>query len=41
MTPNMEHFMATKQETVVQISTKGPWSLKYVDPSDKTQVVTR
>ena len=41
MPPNMEHFVATKQETVIQISTKGPWSLKYVNPNDKAQVVTQ
>jgi len=41
MPPATEHFLTTKQETVVQISTKGPWSLKYVNPEDKAQVVTQ
>jgi quercetin dioxygenase-like cupin family protein len=41
MPPEMEHFVRTKQETVIQISTKGPWALKYVNPNDKAQVVTQ
>ena len=40
MPPGTEHFVRTKQETVVQISTRGPWSLRYVNPEDKAQVVT-
>jgi quercetin dioxygenase-like cupin family protein len=38
MPPGMEHFVHTKQETVVQISTQGPWALKYINPNDKAQV---
>jgi quercetin dioxygenase-like cupin family protein len=38
MPPGMEHFVQTKQETVIQISTRGPWALKYVNPEDKAQV---
>ncbi len=38
MPPGTEHFVHTKQETVIQISTRGPWSLKYVNPNDKAQV---
>jgi len=38
MPPGTEHFAQTKQETVVQISTRGPWALKYVNPDDKAQV---
>jgi hypothetical protein len=41
MPSGMEHFVATKGETVVQISTRGPWALKYVNPNDKAQVVTQ
>lgn len=32
--PKTPHFAFTTEETVVQISTMGPWSLTYVDPSD-------
>jgi quercetin dioxygenase-like cupin family protein len=38
MPPGMEHFVQTKQETVVQISTRGPWALKYVNPEDKAAI---
>jgi quercetin dioxygenase-like cupin family protein len=42
MPPGIAHFVRTKQqETVVQISTKGPWKLEYVNPNDKAQVVTQ
>ena len=37
MPPGTEHFVRTKQETVVQISTRGPWALKYVNPEDKVR----
>jgi quercetin dioxygenase-like cupin family protein len=38
--PGMAHFAFTDEETVVQISTNGPWGLTYVNPEDdprKTQ----
>src|SRR5262245_10388443 len=38
--PNSAHFAYFDEETVVQINTIGPWSLKYVNPADdpsKTQ----
>ena len=35
MSPGMEHFVLTRQETVIQISTKGPWALTFVNPNDK------
>jgi hypothetical protein len=38
MPPGMEHFVQTTQETVVQISTRGPWALKYVNPEDKAAI---
>jgi quercetin dioxygenase-like cupin family protein len=38
MPPETPHFVHTDQETVVQISTVGPWALKYINPSDKAQV---
>jgi quercetin dioxygenase-like cupin family protein len=41
MPPGTEHFVHTKQETVIQISTRGPWGLKYVNPNDKAQVVSQ
>src|SRR5688572_19509618 len=37
MAPEMPHFVHTDQETVVQISTRGPWALKYINPNDKAQ----
>ncbi len=32
--PRTAHFAFTSEETVVQISTMGPWSLTYVNPAD-------
>jgi quercetin dioxygenase-like cupin family protein len=41
MPPGTEHFVQTKQETVVQISTRGPWGLKYVNPNDRAGPLTQ
>jgi quercetin dioxygenase-like cupin family protein len=38
MPPGTEHFVWTNQETVVQISTRGPWALKFVNPGETAQV---
>ena len=38
MPPGTEHFVYTDQETVIQISTKGPWALNFVNPNDKAGV---
>ncbi len=38
--PGMAHFVYIDEETVIQISTNGPWGLTYVNPKDdprKTQ----
>ena len=35
MPPGTEHFVQTKQETVIQISTQGPWAINFVNPNDK------
>ena len=32
--PNSAHFVFVDEETVVQITTNGPWGLKYVNPAD-------
>lgn len=32
--PNSPHYAFTDEETVVQISTVGPWGLTYVNPED-------
>ncbi len=40
MPPGMAHFAYTDEETVVQVSTNGPWGITYVNPDDdprKTQ----
>jgi quercetin dioxygenase-like cupin family protein len=34
MPAGMTHFGWTKGETVLQLSTLGPWSITYVDPND-------
>jgi quercetin dioxygenase-like cupin family protein len=32
--PGMAHYVFTKEETVIQISTNGPWGLTYINPKD-------
>lgn len=39
MPPGMPHFVLTREESVIQISTRGPWALNYVNASDKAQVM--
>jgi quercetin dioxygenase-like cupin family protein len=34
MPPGTPHFVFADEETVIQISTNGPWGLTYVDPKD-------
>jgi quercetin dioxygenase-like cupin family protein len=38
MPPGTEHFVYTDEETIIQISTQGPWALNFVNPGDKAQV---
>ena len=40
MPPGMAHFAYFDEETVLQLTTNGPWGLKYINPADdprKTQ----
>lgn len=34
MPPKMNHFAWTKEETVLQLNTVGPWDINYVNPTD-------
>jgi len=34
MPPGAQHFVQNDQETVVQLSSRGPWSIAYVNPAD-------
>jgi hypothetical protein len=34
MPPNMHHYAKAESETIVQITTIGPWGITYVDPAD-------
>lgn len=34
MSPGTQHFVQIDQETVVQLSTRGPWGITYVNPAD-------
>lgn len=34
MPPKTNHFVWTKEETVVQVHGVGPWGITYVDPAD-------
>ncbi len=35
--PDMAHFAYFDEETVIQITTNGPWGIKYVNPADDPQ----
>src|SRR5262245_28134704 len=32
--PGTAHFVSTNEQTIVQISTNGPWGLTYINPAD-------
>lgn len=34
MPPQMNHFGWTREETVLQLNTMGPWGITYVNPAD-------
>ena len=34
MPPKMNHFVWTKEETVIQLNVNGPWGITYVNPAD-------
>lgn len=34
MQPKMNHFVWTKEETVIQLNVMGPWGITYVNPAD-------
>ena len=34
MQPKTNHFVWTKEETVVQLNGVGPWGITYVNPAD-------
>ena len=39
--PGTVHYVYTAEETVVQISTVGPWDLTYINPKDDPRQKTR
>ncbi len=34
MSPGTQHYVQIDRETVVQLSTRGPWGIAYVNPGD-------
>jgi len=36
--PNMPHFSFVEEETVIQISTTGPWAVNYINPADDPRI---
>lgn len=34
MAPKMNHYVWTKEETVIQLNAIGPWGITYVNPTD-------
>jgi quercetin dioxygenase-like cupin family protein len=41
MSPGMEHYAYTDEETVVQINSSGPWGVTYVNPKDDPRQKTQ
>ena len=41
MSPNTPHFVTFKEETVIQITTTGPWDLVYINPKDDPRKKTQ
>jgi quercetin dioxygenase-like cupin family protein len=39
--PGMPHFAFAEEETVIQLSTVGPWALTYVNPKDDPRQKTQ
>ncbi|HYI72863.1 MAG TPA: cupin domain-containing protein [Skermanella sp.] len=39
--PGMAHYAYTEEETVIQLSTVGPWALTYVNPKDDPRQKTQ
>ena len=39
--PGTAHYAFTDQETVIQISTIGPWKLTYINPKDDPRQKTQ
>jgi quercetin dioxygenase-like cupin family protein len=39
--PGTAHYVFTKEETVIQISTNGPWGLTYINPKDDPRQKTQ
>jgi quercetin dioxygenase-like cupin family protein len=39
--PGMAHFAFAEGETVIQLNSTGPWSLKYVNPKDDPRAKTQ
>ena len=40
MEPNTPHFAFADEETVIQISTIGPWTINFVNPADDPRIKT-
>ena len=36
--PNMPHYAFTDEETVIQVSTTGPWAVNYLNPADDPRI---
>jgi len=39
--PGMAHFAQFEEETVIQVSTIGPWGINYVNPKDDPRLKTQ
>lgn len=34
MPPEMAHYAATNEETVIELTVEGPWQIRYINPAD-------
>jgi hypothetical protein len=41
MHPGMVHFVATDDDTVIQLNAVGPWEIHYINPSDDPRLAQR
>jgi quercetin dioxygenase-like cupin family protein len=41
LSPGMEHYAYTDEDTVIQLNSTGPWGLTYVNPKDDPRQKTQ
>ena len=39
--PGMAHFVQFEEDTIIQVSTNGPWGINYINPKDDPRLKTQ